>query len=116
LRVECTCKLQQNELDDFGNKLDKKKDKWLEVNVTLKVTNWNVRGIGAKETELDKECKEKKINSAVITETKKKLKGREDLENYVMIYSGVEQKKRVSYGVAIFVNEKWKNKTVSCTL
>jgi hypothetical protein len=44
---------------------------------------------------------------------KEKLKGTKDLEKYVMVYSGVEQKKRVSSGVAILIDQKWKNKIES---
>jgi exonuclease III len=47
----------------------------------LKIATWNVRSLGTKEIELDNELKEKKINIAIITETKKKnLKETKDLE------------------------------------
>jgi hypothetical protein len=42
---------------------------------TLNVAAWNIRSIGNKESELVEEIKFKVINVAVISETKKKLKG-----------------------------------------
>lgn len=55
------------------------------------------------------------VDIAVITETKKKLKGTEELEDYLYIYSGVPQNKRASAGVAIFINKSLKNKIHSYT-
>ena len=42
---------------------------------TLKVVAWNVRGLDMKQLELEWELNNKSINLAVISETKKKLKG-----------------------------------------
>jgi hypothetical protein len=53
----------------------------LRVKGRLKIATWNARGLGAKVTELDKDLKEKKVNSPIITEPKKKLKGTKYLEN-----------------------------------
>jgi hypothetical protein len=50
---------------------------------------WNVRGITYKE-ELDDILQWNNIKIAVITETKKKLKGTKNTENYSTIYSGVK--------------------------
>lgn len=66
-----------------------------------------------KESELVRELKEKNITICVATETKMKLKGTKELENYVMIYSGVNQNCRAQAGVAILVKDSWKNKIVS---
>jgi len=41
----------------------------------LKVATWNVRGIAEKMEELQTELLKKKIYIAIITETKKKIKG-----------------------------------------
>ena len=51
----------------------------------LKVATWNVRGIAEKTGKLQTELLKRKIDIAVITETKKKNKGSEDIGNYVMI-------------------------------
>ena len=46
-----------------------------------------------------------KIDVAVVTETKKKLKGTKELEDYIMFYSGVPANKRASSGVSILLND-----------
>lgn len=53
---------------------------------TLKVATWNVRGVASNEHELAKILNVKKIDIAVITETKKKLKGSKYTEDYLMLY------------------------------
>jgi len=55
----------------------------------LKVATWNVWGIAEKSEELQTELLKRKIDTAIIIETKKKNKGSEDIGNYVMIYCGV---------------------------
>jgi hydrogenase maturation factor len=42
-----------------------------------------------KTEELQKELMKRKIDIAILTETKKKNKGSEDIGHYVMVYSGV---------------------------
>jgi len=51
-----------------------------------------------------------KIDIAIITETKKKNKGSENIGNYVMIYCGVPANQWASSGVAIAVTKDWKHK------
>jgi hypothetical protein len=53
---------------------------------------------------------ETEIDIAIITETKKKNKGSEDIGNHVMIYCGERANKWASSGVAIGVREDWKPK------
>ena len=79
----------------------------------LKIGTWNVQGLNTKEMEFLRHFKTKKINIAVITETKKELKGTKDIKDYTMIYSGVEQHKRATCIVAIFIDNKWKRKSDS---
>ncbi|KAJ4431193.1 hypothetical protein ANN_19790 [Periplaneta americana] len=75
---------------------------------------WNIRGgFTIKELELIENLKQRNINIAVITETKKKLRGTKDLKNYTLIYSGVEQTQRAVGGVGILIDEKWKRKIES---
>jgi len=76
----------------------------------LKVATWNVGGIAEKTEELQTELLERKIDIAIITETKKKNKGSEDIGNYVMIYCGVPANQWASSGVAIAVRKDWKHK------
>jgi hypothetical protein len=56
---------------------------------TLNIAAWNVRSIRNKESELVEEMKTKRANLAVISETKKKLKGTKMIGNYTMLYSGI---------------------------
>jgi len=55
----------------------------------LKVATWNVTGIEEKMEELQTEPLKRKTDTAIITETKKKNKGSDDISYYVMIYCGV---------------------------
>jgi len=81
----------------------------------LKVATWNVRGNAEKKEELQTELLKRKINVAIITETKKKNKGSEDIGNYVTIYCGVPANQWASSGVAIAVRKDWKHKIQDCT-
>ena len=87
-----------------------KKDKRLGISEILNICTWNVRGISNKTEQLEKELKDRNIDIALITETKKKMKGTTDLNSYTMIYSGVSQEERAQAGVAILINKKWKNR------
>jgi len=74
-----------------------------------KVATWNVRGIAEKTEELQTELLKRKIDIAILTETKKKNKGSEDIGNYVMIYCGVPANQWASSGVAIAIRKDWKH-------
>jgi len=52
----------------------------------------------------------RKIDIAIITETKKINKGSEDIGNYVMIYCGVPANQWTSPGVAVVGRKDWKHK------
>jgi hypothetical protein len=56
---------------------------------TLNIAAWNVRCIGNEESELVEEIKTKRTNTAVISETKKKLEGTKMICNYTMLYRGL---------------------------
>jgi len=71
----------------------------------LKVATWNVWGIAEKMDELQTELLKRKIDIAIITETKKQNKGSEDIGNYVMIYCGVPANQWASSGVAIAIRK-----------
>lgn len=49
------------------------------------------------------------IDFAAISETKKKLKGTKYVEEYIMIYSGVEQQKTANKGIALCIHKKLQN-------
>jgi exonuclease III len=71
----------------------------------LKVATWNVGDITHKLDEPNRELKNRKIDIAVISETKKKSKGTKELENYVIIYSGVPREEWAPSGVVILVRK-----------
>jgi len=100
---------------DIGGSHDKgygtKKEK--RINETLNIAVWNVRSIGNKESELVEEIKTKCINIAVVSETKKKLKGSKMIGNYTMLYSGVSQEIRAQSGVALIIDHKWTSRITS---
>lgn len=70
----------------------------------LKVTSWNLQGLGNNETELNNIFKEYEINMAAIKEMKKKITGLKELHD--MLYSGVDQKKKACYCLTLLVNSK----------
>jgi len=76
----------------------------------VKVATWNVRGNAEKMEELQTELLKRKIDIAIVKETKKKNKGSEDIGNYVMIYCGVPANQWASSGVVIAVRKDWKHK------
>ena len=76
----------------------------------LNVATWNVTGITEKMEELQTEPLKRKIDTAIITETRKKNKGSDDISNYVMIYCGVPSNQLVSSGVAFEIRKDWKHK------
>lgn len=92
------------------------RDKRYGIKDYLHIGTWNVPGLTNKLQELQENLKKRKIDIALMTETKKKLKGTQDLEKYTLIHSGVRQDTRAAAGVAIMINEKWKGKIKSYEL
>jgi exonuclease III len=102
---------------DIGGSNDKrpgtKKEKRFGIHEILNVAAWNVRSVGNKESELVEEIKTKCINIAVISKTRKKLKGTKIIGNYSMLYSEVSQETRVQSGVAFIIDHKWTSRIVN---
>jgi hypothetical protein len=65
-----------------------------------------VEGIRYEPDELQKEVMNKRIDMAILLETRKKLKGLVELGQYILIYNGVPQDKRAVAGVPILINKK----------
>jgi len=61
-------------------------------------------------SELQTELLKRKTDIAIITETKRKNKGSEDIGNYVMISCGVPANQWESSRVAIAIRKDWKHK------
>ena len=50
------------------------------------------------------------MDIAVIPETKKKLKGSQELDDYTLLYSGVPTNGRAAAGIAIMIKSKFKKR------
>jgi hypothetical protein len=50
------------------------------------------------------------VDIAVIPETKNKLKGSQELEDYILLHSGVPTNKRAAAGIAIMIKAKFKKR------
>ena len=70
---------------------------------------WNIQGWRTKDKEVIKELIKYNADVAVLTETKKKGRGSEELENFIHLYSGVNKEHRARAGVSILVNKKLRN-------
>ncbi len=62
-----------------------------------------------KEEEIIEVMIRKKINIAVLPETKKKLRGTSDIRDMVMLWTGVAQTRHASSGVAILIDKNGKD-------
>ena len=76
----------------------------------MKIGVWNVRSLYGKEKLLQEELKKANVDIEVIPETKKKLKGSQELDDYILLYSGVPTNKRAAAGIAIMIKAKFKNR------
>ena len=82
----------------------------------MKIVVWNVRGLYGKEKLLHEELKKANVDIAVVPETKKKLKGSQELDDYTSLYSGVPTNKRAAAGIAIMIKAKFKKRIHSYVL
>ena len=76
----------------------------------MKIGVWNVRCLHGKKKLLQEELKKENEDIAVMQETKKKLKGSQDLEDYILSYSFVPTNKRAAAGIAIMIKAKFKKR------
>jgi len=58
--------------------------------------------------------KKAKVDIAGIPETKKKWKGSQELEDYILLHIGVPMNKRAAAGIAIMIKVKFKKRIVTC--
>jgi len=52
----------------------------------IRIGIWNVRGLYGKKKVLQKELKKANVDIAMIPETKKKLKGLQEFDDYILLY------------------------------
>jgi hypothetical protein len=69
---------------------------------------WNVRGLYGKEKLLQEELIKENVDIAAIPETKNKLKGSQELEDYILLHSDVPTNKRAAAGIAITIKPQIK--------
>jgi hypothetical protein len=72
----------------------------MEKNI-VKYTTWNIRTLIHKEGELERRN---------TTETKRKLKGMKETENFVLICSGVNKTTSVEAGIMIWIHKALRKK------
>jgi exonuclease III len=85
-----------------------KRNKWKKGNI-LNFATWNVHGISYREDQLDDILAKKSIKIAAISESKRKLKGSKETNNYIQIYSRVKAIERAHSGVMLMVNKSLKS-------
>jgi exonuclease III len=76
----------------------------------MKIGVWNVRGLYGKEKLLQEEFKKANVDIAMIPETKKKLNVSQELDDHILLYSGVPTNKRAAAGIAIMIKATFKNR------
>ena len=73
----------------------------------MKIGVLNVRGLYGKEKLLQEELKKANVDIAVIPETKKELKGSLELDDYILLFSGVPTSKGAAAAVAVTIRAKF---------
>jgi len=68
---------------------------------------WNVRVLYGKEKLLQEEFKKANVDIAVIPEIKKKLKGSLELDDYILLCSGVRTSRGAAAAIAIMIRAKF---------
>lgn len=67
---------------------------------------WNVQGINTKQKEVFDQLEKYQMDVVVLTETKKKGDGNEEIGSYIHFYSGVPKCRRAKAGVSIVLHKK----------
>ena len=82
----------------------------------MKIGVWNVRGLYGKEKLLQEEFQKANVDIAVIPATKKKLKRSQELDDYILLYSGVPTNKRAAAGIAVMIKPNLKREYIATCL
>jgi hypothetical protein len=77
----------------------------------LKYTTWNVRGLQEKEKDTDKTLNENNTTISIFTESKKKLQGTKEIEDYAIFLQWSKQIHQKSIGVTISIHKLISNRT-----
>jgi hypothetical protein len=76
----------------------------------FKYATWNIRMLGEKRRGIRQNLNENNIKISVITESKNKLQGTKETENYTVIYGAVNRYTRGQLGVMIWIHKLISNK------
>lgn len=74
----------------------------------LRLATWNIQGWRTKREEVLEEFKNMNVDILVVTETKKKGNGTEEIGGALHIWSGVKKEQRAKAGVGILVKKKFR--------
>lgn len=74
----------------------------------MRLATWNIQGLRTKQTEVFQELKRHKIDICILSETKKKGKGSEEIGDYIHLYSGVDKSARAKRGVSIAIHKRFR--------
>ncbi|KAL3287970.1 hypothetical protein HHI36_002426 [Cryptolaemus montrouzieri] len=75
---------------------------------TLRMGTWNIQEIRNKKKEVFGELKLRQMDICVLTETKMKVRGNEEIGDYIHLYSGVRKDLRAKRGVSIALHKNLK--------
>ncbi|KAK7872016.1 hypothetical protein R5R35_004529 [Gryllus longicercus] len=74
----------------------------------MSIGTWNIQGLRTKREEVVTEINKMNIDIIILTETKKKATGEEDIGEYWHAWSGVPKSHRARSGVSVLMKQKWK--------
>jgi hypothetical protein len=83
--------------------------------LNIKIATWNVMRMIHKVNELMKELDTQHIDTAIISEQRRKNRGSVDLDTYMMIYSDISSKNWAASGVANLIKKHLKYKIIRYT-
>jgi len=72
---------------------------------TMNFGTWNIKGLRTKQKEVIDEVKRFQMDIVALTETKKKGKGSELIDEYIHLYSGVNKGSRAKAGVSLLIKK-----------
>lgn len=73
---------------------------------TMRIATWNIKSFNNKDQEIMLELEQHKIDICALQETRIKGKGQKLVNNYVLVYSGVEKGTRSKEGVGLMISRK----------
>lgn len=94
----------RNTNDDMARK---RKRIWKRKQNIIRLGSWNITSWTNKDYEIIMEMEKNRIDICALSETKKKGKGNQRYQNYILFYSGVDKDLRARGGVGLLVKKKF---------